>query len=201
MNVDKVGVLFSGGVESTTLLYMYLRKGFLVYPFYVKSGMLWENLELENAANLWVYTKRLYRNLMAIKIVPYKQSNFLKVPTSEEELFIPARNLSIIVAVAPFLRMKGIKTLAIGSLGAYPFPDNSLDYLKKVQELLSIGMAFSVNIEAPLFGMDKRYIVKSYKDIVPYYLTLSCANPRRIKGKITPCGRCIKCLERFQAFD
>ncbi len=58
MSVHKVVVLFSGGVESTCMLYMYLKEDWLVYPVYVKAGYPWESLELERTKALWLYTKK-----------------------------------------------------------------------------------------------------------------------------------------------
>jgi 7-cyano-7-deazaguanine synthase len=47
--MKKSVVLFSGGVESTCVLYLKLLEGQVVYPVYVKCGMPWERLEYVKA--------------------------------------------------------------------------------------------------------------------------------------------------------
>jgi len=196
----KIAVLFSGGVESTTLLYMYLQKGHLVYPVYVKSGERWESLELENAVNLWRYTKRSYPNLMALRVLRVQgHVDPRKTLKTVQDIFIPLRNMTLITTCALYALSKGINRLGIGSLGLYPFPDNTVEYLKQLEKLISKGVGREFYIETPLFGLEKAQVVKMGLSIVPYHLTLSCANPKKIKGKIVPCEKCIKCRERQEA--
>ncbi|SNZ13293.1 7-cyano-7-deazaguanine synthase [Hydrogenobacter hydrogenophilus] len=196
----RIAVLFSGGVESTTLLYMYLQKGYLVYPVYVKTGEKWESLELENAINLWRYTKRNYPNLMALRVLKVQGlASPRKTLKTIQDIFIPLRNMTLITTCALYAFSKDINRLAIGSLGLYAFPDNTAEYLKELEKLIAKGLGKEFFIETPLFGLEKAQVVKMGLSVVPYHLTLSCANPRKIKGKIVPCGKCIKCKERQEA--
>jgi len=199
VSVRKVAVLFSGGVESTTLLYLYLNKGYLVYPVYVKMGERWEELELENAIRLWHYTKRMYKSLQTLRVIKVGSGVKERKPLSVSQLFIPLRNLTLITNSSLYAISKGIKRLAIGSLGIYPFPDNDKDYLKRLESLVSEGIKDNFSIEAPFFGMEKEDIVKKFYSLVPYHLTLSCSMPRKVGGSIVPCGKCIKCKEREEA--
>ncbi|MEN3033457.1 MAG: 7-cyano-7-deazaguanine synthase, partial [Aquificaceae bacterium] len=90
-NVNKVVVLFSGGVESTCLLYYHLRRGDIVYPLYIRAGHPWEELELKNAQRLWRFTRLRYKNLMPIRV-----SSFPVKTLRTKEVFIPLRNLSLL---------------------------------------------------------------------------------------------------------
>jgi 7-cyano-7-deazaguanine synthase len=65
--MKKSVVLFSGGVESTCVLYLKLLEGHVVYPVYVKCGMPWERFEYVKATELWQETKRRFSKLMPIK--------------------------------------------------------------------------------------------------------------------------------------
>lgn len=200
MNVHKVAVLFSGGVESTTLLYIYLQKGQIVYPVYVKMGESWESLELENAIKLWHYTKDRYASLRPLRILSMQKGKMKdRRPHTVPQLFIPLRNLILITTCAFYAISKDIKRLAIGSLGLYPFPDNDKGYIKQVERLIEVGSNSDFSVELPLFGLEKKDIVKNFYRKVPYHLTLSCAMPRKIAGKIVPCGKCVKCIERKEA--
>jgi len=200
--MNKVVVLFSGGVESSCLLYFYLSKEWIVYPAYVITGRFWEKFEYKRASALWRYAKKTYPNLMPIRCVVTKtaptESKFIR---TEEELFIPLRNLTLLTAVGSYALSKDAKHIAIGSLGLYPFPDNDFGYLQEVEALISKGANTSLKICAPLFGMEKWEVVQKFKGLVPFHLTFSCINPVVRKGKILHCGKCIKCVERKKAFS
>ncbi|RMH06530.1 MAG: queuosine biosynthesis protein, partial [Aquificota bacterium] len=98
MSVYKIGVLFSGGVESTCLLYHYLKGGYIVYPIYVRCGFSWERFELENAQSLWHITKKRYKNLMPLAVVSLHRKR-LRL----KGLFIPLRNATLVLACANLL--------------------------------------------------------------------------------------------------
>jgi 7-cyano-7-deazaguanine synthase len=136
--MKKSVVLFSGGVESTCVLYLKLLEGQVIYPVYVKCGMPWERLEYVKATELWQETKRRFSKLMPIKVLPLKTYHKKhKAIETEEELFIPLRNLTLLTAVAGYALSKGAESIGIGSLGLYPFPDNNLAYLKEVERLIT----------------------------------------------------------------
>jgi 7-cyano-7-deazaguanine synthase len=187
----KVGVLFSAGVESTSLLVHYLSEGYLVYPIYVRCGLPWEETELLWAKRLWAYLKKSYGNLMLLKVLPAKAINPVR-----GEIEIPLRNFILLSGVVVEFYRKGIRGVAFGSLGIYPFPDNNREYFDRLQELVSEGLREPVVIETPFMGMEKYEVIKLYKDSVPYRLTFSCMHPVRNRH----CGTCDKCVERREGF-
>ncbi len=191
--VRKVVVLFSGGVESTCLLYLYLKEGWLTYPLYIRSGYPWEVLELENAKDLWRYTKEKFKNLMALRVVFYANPEKVKNRDHRKDLFMPLRNLNLITLACNYALLKGIDHVAIGSLGIYPFYDNNQEYMDLMRKLTRMS------ILTPFMNMEKSEVVLKYAKGVPLEKTLSCIAPRRSRGKILPCGRCPKCKEREEA--
>jgi len=193
VSVHKVVVLFSGGVESTCMLYMYLRKGWLVYPAYVKAGYPWESLELERAKSLWLYTKKKYKNLMSLRVLTTLNPERVKDRKHDKNLFIPLRNINLVAMAGNYALLKGIERVAIGSLGIYPFPDNNADYMKRLQSLINVELL------TPFMGMEKHEVIRGFSEGVPLDKTLSCIRPKRFLGKIIPCGVCEKCKERQEA--
>lgn len=189
--MKKVGVLFSAGVESTSLLIHYLVKGLLVYPVYVHCRLSWESTELRYAENLWAVLKKSYRNLMPMRILPMAGSKPLG-----DSVEIPLRNLILSVGVMMESYRKGIKRVALGSLGIYPFPDNNRNYLDRLEDLISEGARENISLETPFIGMEKWEVVKKFYPKAPYKLTFSCVKP--VRGK--HCGKCEKCLERKEGF-
>jgi 7-cyano-7-deazaguanine synthase len=199
--MKKSVVLFSGGVESTCVLYLKLLEGHVVYPVYVKCGMPWERLEYAKATELWQDTKRRFSKLMPIRVLSLKTYHKKsKAIETEDELFIPLRNLTLLTAVAGYALSKRAESISIGSLGLYPFPDNNLAYLREVERLITEGSKQRLKIEVPLFGMEKGEVVKRFSKWVPLHQTFSCVNPILRNGKVLHCGRCIKCKEREEAF-
>lgn len=194
MNAHKIVVLFSGGVESTCLLYMYLREGRLAYPIYVKASYPWEAFELENAINLWLYTKRKYKNLMPLRVASMINPEKIKRREHSRSLFIPLRNISLVSIASNYAVWRNIRHLAVGSLGIYPFPDNNPEYMKRLQSLIDIKLL------TPFMGIEKHEVLKRFSDGVPLERTLSCIRPKKVMGKIVHCGRCKKCKERQEAF-
>lgn len=193
-NAHKIVVLFSGGVESTCMLYMYLKKGWLTYPVYVKAGYPWEALEIENARNLWLYTRKRYKNLMPLRVIFTINPEKVKKRDHSKNLFIPLRNLILVSIAGSYAVLKKIKHVAIGSLGIYPFPDNNAEYIKRLQSLINIELL------TPFMGMEKYEVLKRFSEGVPIEMTLSCIKPKKFINKIVHCGRCEKCKERQEAF-
>jgi len=194
--MKKVAVLMSSGIESASLAYHYLSKGFLVYPLYIRCGIGWEDIELRWFRRLWGFYRRTFGRILPPRIIPFRTGSGPSDTLSEEGIEIPLRNLTLLVTSTLAIHRKGVETLAIGSLGIYPFPDNNRNYIGKVEELLSEGLKRKVEIETPFMGMEKWEVIKKFHRKVPYHLTFSCASP----VKENHCGRCAKCRERKEGF-
>jgi len=187
----KVALLFSSGVESTCLTVYYLKKGFLVYPLYVRSGFGWESAERSKAIRLWVHLRNRYSRLLPLKTL------FLKgVPPSRGDIEIPLRNLLLVTSVAAESCRKGIRRVGIGSLGIYPFPDTSRSYFDALEGLIETALRRRFKVETPFLGKDKAAVIKEFHNQVPFDLTFSCILP---SGGMH-CGTCAKCAERKEGF-
>ena len=196
--MEKILVLFSGGVESTALLVHYARKNFRVFPLYVRFGYPWEDYELKSAVRVLNHLRSRYLNIKNIKIRKAKAvMKSFKKPKREEELEIPLRNLILCTVGAQVGYRLGIHRLAHGSLGLYPFPDSKRDYFDELEDVISKGLGVEFRIETPFYGMHKEEVLKRYGREIPLELTLSCISP--VGGK--PCEECIKCKERKEALS
>ncbi len=194
--MKKVALLVSSGVESACLLRLYLSEGFLLYPVYVRSGAPWEEVEIRWLRRLWSYYRREYGRILPFRIVPLRAPQRRKVVRREEGLEIPLRNWVLTTATALYALEKGVSRIAVGSLGIYPFPDNSREYYDRMEELLSKGSKRRIEIDTPFMGVEKWEIVRRFYGSVPFELTFSCVNPVGDEH----CGRCVKCLERKEGF-
>lgn len=192
----KVAVLVSSGIESASMTYLYLSKGYLLYPIYVRCGMEWEEAELAMLRRLWSFYKRTFKGIMPVKIVPLRGLPGPPDTSKEEGLQIPLRNLTLLAVSALITLSKGVDKIAIGSLGLYPFPDNNREYINLVERLMSEGLGKDLTIETPFMGMSKWEVIKGFWGKVPFHLTFSCASPIQ---KLH-CGSCAKCFERKEGF-
>ena len=189
--MKKVGVLFSAGVESTSLLVYYLERGYLTLPLYARCGLSWERTELKWSERLWAFLKCRYKNLMPLKTFPASG-----LQPSKGSIEIPLRNITLVMGAVVHAHVKGIRNVALGSLGIYPFPDNNRDYLDRLEALISEGARENISLETPFMGMEKWEVVREFYRKAPYRLTFSCVKP--VRGK--HCGKCEKCLERKEGF-
>ncbi len=192
----KVAVLLSGGVESSSLAVHYLLRGDYVYPFYVRSGLPWEEAERDHLLKLWTWLRKRYKRISPLRTLFMKGPSVKGVPIKEEQMEIPLRNMVLTVQTALLAHRRGIRTLGVGSLGVYPFPDNRREYFDRLEELISEGLRTPFKIDTPFMGMTKPEVIRRFSGKLRYDLTFSCANP--VKGM--HCGVCAKCVERKEGF-
>jgi 7-cyano-7-deazaguanine synthase len=94
----------------------------------------------------------------------------------------------------------GIDRLVLGTLAHNPFPDATPAFRSAMAAALSLGLAHPLTIDAPFAGVGKAEVIRRGTALgVPLPLTLSCMNPRGVRG-ILHCGTCSKCRERHDAF-
>lgn len=76
------------------------------------------------------------------------------------------------------------------------YADCSVEFVKAMDNAISIGTYGLIHVKAPLMNMTKADVVKLGLSLsVPYELTYSCYN-----GQEKPCGVCASCRTRREAF-
>jgi len=199
-------VLVSGGVESAALLARGLSDGGAVQPVYIRAGHAWERTELH-----WL--RRLCRALRSARLRPlsvldlpvrdcYRRAAWSlsgrRVPSArapDEAVYLPGRNILLLAKVSVFCAERGIRRIALGSLGSNPFPDGRPAFLRLMARAASAGLGTRLAIEAPFGRKHKADVVAQWPKL-PWGLTFSCISPRGLRH----CGRCNKCAERQAAF-
>jgi 7-cyano-7-deazaguanine synthase len=200
----KIGVLFSGGLDSAALVQHYLVRGYEIHPVFVEAGLPWEKVE-----RYW--TNRFFRAWKSPHIKPvlwvklylgdsYRNnwSKTGKIPgarSKDQAVFLPARNLMLLSRAMLFLAPRNVTELALGTLGGNPFADARPSYFKLLNRVFSLSMEKPFRIHSPFRQQHKKDLIAANKDL-PLHLTFSCINPQ---GKIH-CGTCNKCAERKKAF-
>ena len=200
----KAVVIFSGGPDSTTLLYLTIKRGYRAYPITFDYGQIAKR-EIEAA-------KKIADGLgLDLKIVDLRilKDTYLgttslvddRLPITKEfskDLVVPFRNgvmLSFAVAYAQSIGANYIFYGAQGSDEPY-YPDCRPPFVRAFQKAARLGTDSKITIKAPLTKMKKSEVLRLGKELgVPFEITWSC-----YRGGDRHCGICEACLNRRKAF-
>jgi 7-cyano-7-deazaguanine synthase len=206
---NKMVVLFSGGMDSATLLYHFLAMGNEVYALGInygqrhikellsaseitkKLGVLYEIVDLRSIAKL-INTSSLINLDIAVPDGHYEE-NSMKITV------VPNRNmilLSIATGWAITLKADGVGYAAhAGDHTIYP--DCRPKFIKAMSQAIALADNHQVKLYTPFQDFSKADICAlGYKLKVPFELTWSC-----YKGQEKHCGKCGTCVERKEAFQ
>jgi 7-cyano-7-deazaguanine synthase len=202
---NTIGVLASGGLDSSILIGHLLRQRRRVQPFYVRTGLHWQRGE----------SAALGRFLAAVATDDLAQLVVLDLPLADlynghwsltgreipaadspdEAVFLPGRNALLIVKAAVWCQLYAVGELAMAPLGTSPFGDASEAFFRDFEAAINHGSQVRVRLTRPFGTMDKRQVMSLGRDL-PLELTFSCLSP---VGELH-CGKCNKCAERQAAF-
>lgn len=204
----KTVLVFSGGMDSTTLLYKLLKDGDKVLCLSFDYGQRHKK-ELKCAKNICEKLKTPH------KIVDIKSLNSLmsgsaltsniKVPEGHYQdknmrsTVVPNRNmifLSLAIAQAVSAKFDRI-AIAVHAGDHAIYPDCRPEFIDKMCAVAKISNYEPVKIYAPFLEMSKRKIATLGQKLgVDYSGTWTC-----YKGLKNPCGKCGACTERAEALE
>lgn len=201
--VKKAVVLLSGGLDSSTTLYMAKKAGYKCRCLVFNYGQLHEK-EIKCAVEL---AKRTASSLTLMRIeIPWKASSLFKKADLKKNpwsgfglpiTYVPGRNTIFISYALSCAEANGASRIFIGAnaVDYSGYPDCRPGYFKAWNALLK-QLGTKVLIETPLIKLTKEQIIKmGLKLKVPYEHTWSC-----YKGGSSPCGVCDSCLFRAKGF-
>ncbi|MFA5830514.1 MAG: 7-cyano-7-deazaguanine synthase QueC [Candidatus Paceibacterota bacterium] len=203
----KAIVVLSGGMDSGTLLYHVLSKGYEVKAFSVNYGQRHEK-ELEYAKKMCVKLNvphtvfslplsEIARGSSLTSDIPVPHGHYEE--ESMKQTIVPNRNMVLIALAASYaISEKAEKVFYGAHAGDHAiYPDCRPEFAQKLGEALKICDWFSVTLEAPFINLTKGEIARMGKELgADYSLMWTC-----YEGKETPCGKCGSCVERAEAFS
>jgi 7-cyano-7-deazaguanine synthase len=200
-----IGLLISGGLDSSILLKYLLDLGKWVQPFYIRSGLRWQAAEQRALEHYLDAVASRCLNPLVVLDLPLRDvygahwsitgRNIPRAGTPDEAVFLPGRNALLAIKAALWCQLHGIDELAIATLRSNPFDDASASFLEQLGKALSGTRVRPIRLVRPFGELDKRQVMELGRAF-PLHLTFSCIAPR----KMSHCGRCNKCAERRAAF-
>ena len=209
----KTIVLFSGGLDSTTVLAYAIEKGYDVLPLTITYGQRHRIETSKSKLTLKKYGLEKQALNFNLDLSPYKNCSLintdLKIPDRLEDkipsTYVPSRNLIFLSIASGFAETLMAQKIFIGvnSVDYSGYPDCRPEFIKAMNATLSVGTKQGVegelSIEAPLIDLSKKQIIELGISIgVDYSLTHSCYNPTE-DGK--SCGKCDSCRLRLEGFS
>lgn len=208
----KCVLCFSGGLDSTVLLYQLRRMDMDVHCLSVHYGQRHE-VELERAAKISAYLNldenhHQYADLSKVRrllAASSQTSREIDVPegyyTDEtmKATVVPNRNMILLsLATAWGITLKAHHVAYAAHAGDHAiYPDCRKDFVVAMHQAIGLCDYKSPKLITPFVYMTKADIVKLGVELrVPFDMTYSC-----YKGGIKHCGRCGTCAERKEAFQ
>lgn len=205
----KVLVVYSGGLDSTCLMFEYLNAGHKVRALSVNYGQR-HGKELEAAKNICAAFEIPHEVADLTALLPLlggssQTDPSIPVPeghyTAEtmKATVVPNRNMILLaVAAARCLSLKFDAVAYAAHSGDHAiYPDCRPIFVKSMKSSIALCDLRGIDLHAPYVFKTKAEIVKSGEsNHVPFALTWSC-----YKGGTLHCGKCGTCVERIEAFQ
>jgi 7-cyano-7-deazaguanine synthase len=118
---------------------------------------------------------------------------------SPRDVWVENRNGIFVNAAAFYAAERGMDAVVVGfnREEAAAFPDNSAEFVDRINRAFELSLAAAVRVVAPTLGMTKREIAaRALAGDFPWELLWSC-----YRGGDAQCGRCESCLRLKRAVE
>lgn len=210
--VDKKAiVLFSGGLDSTTVLHHAISEGYKCLALTIDYNQR-HNYEIQSSQN-YLNHYNIDGLIFKIDLTQIGGSALtdekINVPIDADDeipiTYVPARNtifLSIASAYAEKYKIYDI-FIGVNQIDYSGYPDCRPEFIKSIQSSINLGTKSGINgseirINTPLINMSKKDIIKyGFKLGIDYSKTVSCY---QLDNEGRACGKCDACNFRKEGF-
>ncbi|MHA7924037.1 MAG: 7-cyano-7-deazaguanine synthase QueC [Marinobacter sp.] len=204
---DTVVVIYSGGMDSYTLLHLARERGYRVHALSFNYGQRHVR-ELECARSVCeaqgIPHKVIDIRAMSEVMAGSSLTSDMEVPEGHYEedsmkaTVVPNRNMILLSLATGYAVTVGAGAVWYGAHGGDHaiYPDCRPEFVEKMDAVCRVANYEPVGIEAPFMTMDKGQILAEGLRLgLDYSQTWTCYN-----GREQACGRCGSCVERLEAF-
>lgn len=207
---ERVVVLLSGGIDSTTLMYS-LVANYQCFPLTISYGQRHKR-EIFAARNVceargdWLLKRWKYLDLNNLKTLIHSALHGVgEIPEghysapSQAATISPNRNMILLAVAAGYAETIDVRYVAYAAHAndRAIYPDCRPEFIESVRETIRLATDGKVGLLVPFVNKTKVDIVRLGKElVVPFRLCWTC-----YKGEDRPCLRCGSCCERTEAFQ
>ena len=205
---NKVVVVFSGGMDSYTVLHKAVRQGFEVLPLTFNYGQK-HNKEIEYAEHaciaLGVVPKVVDITAINQLLAGSSLTSDIEMPEGHyaddnmKSTVVPNRNMILLsLAVGYAVSSDAYKVFYGAHAGDHEiYPDCRPEFVEKMNSVCAIANYEPVEIVTPYLALNKTDILREGLAMgLDYGCTWTCYN-----GREKACGKCGSCVERLEAFS
>lgn len=205
---EKVVVIYSGGMDSFTVLNRALKDGKEVYALTFDYGQRHVK-EIEYATNvckeLGVEHKIIDISAINQLLAGSSLTDDIDIPEGHYEddnmksTVVPNRNMILISLAVGYAVSKGASQVYYGAhSGDHAiYPDCRPEFVEKMNDVCQIANYEAVSIYSPYLKQDKIAILADGLSMgLDYGKSWTCYN-----GREKACGKCGSCIERLEAFE
>lgn len=216
----KAIILFSGGLDSTTILAIAKSQNYECHALSFDYGQR-HKIELEVANKIAQESGVNEHKIVKIDVKIFKGSALtdeIAVPKNEFETnsnkipitYVPARNtifLSYALAYGETIQAFDI-FIGANAVDYSGYPDCRFEFIDAFEKMANLATAScddkknQFKIHAPLIKLSKKEIIETGLSLgVDYSKTHSCYDPKIVDGKIISCKKCDSCKYRLKGFE
>lgn len=211
--MSKAVVLLSGGLDSTTALYLAKQDGHEVHAISFDYGQR-HRRELQCARQVAQRVGVASHNVVSLNLSAWGGSSLTDMNMTVEDgnadrtdipmTYVPARNMVFLSVAASLAEAIGAQHIYIGvsQVDYSGYVDCRQVFIDAMAKAINLGTVMSaehgkhIEIHAPFINMTKAQEIKLGQQLgVDFGLTWSC-----YRGGEHPCGTCDSCLLRAKAF-
>ncbi|BCO07782.1 7-cyano-7-deazaguanine synthase [Desulfolithobacter dissulfuricans] len=213
----KAVILFSGGLDSTTVLALARAEGYSVHALSFRYGQrhMQELAAARKLAHLMGVEEHLVIDINMRDIGGSALTDDIEVPKADhpghEEgeipvTYVPARNTIFLSFALGWAEVLGADSIFIGvnAIDYSGYPDCRPEFISAFEKMANLATKAGVEgttrirIKTPLLHMSKADIIRKGMELgVDYGMTHSCYDP---SPEGYACGRCDSCILRKQGF-